>query len=208
MFWEFGRDEERFQEAVELVTATTVADRDYVHLGVQVCQLIMEKPNGPKFRQALMRWFQQQFNAKDDIRAVSIEKWLSTFAFMCEIFSCVLISEQPITILGNAVYSGIEFLLEQPDRDDDEVDCICSSLKLCGSSLETSNQKKMDGLMNTFRRIVFAKNSSCRVRCLVLEIIELRAMGWNDSEKKLEDFYVDGLMDAVAEDEAESDTQP
>ena len=204
MFWEFSRDEDKFQEAVALITDTTVAERDYVHLGVRVCQLILERKDGPRFRQALMRWFQQEFRAKAETRAISIEKWLSIFAFMCEIHSCVLVSGQPIVVLGKAIFSAVEFLLEQPDREDDEIDCISSSLKLCGKNLEATDKDKMDRLMDTFRTLVISKQSSCRVRCLVLEILELRAMGWNDSGKKLEMFYVDGLMDAVAQDESGS----
>ena len=209
MFWEFSSNEERFTEAVALIIDTTVAERDYVHLGVLVCQLILEKKQGPKFRMALMKWFENQFRSKADIRAVSIEKWLSVFAFMCKIHSCVLLSGQPISVLGAAIFTSIEFLLKQPDREDDEVDCSCSSLKLCGKTLEVTNQDKMDALMDTLRGIVISKQSSCRVRCLVLEILELRAMGWSDSSQKtLEKFYVDGLMDAVAQDEIASGPQP
>ena len=201
MFWNYSRDEERFGAAVALMTDTTVADRDYVHLGVSVCQLIMEGKDGPKFRSALMRWFEKQFYAKADLRAVSIEKWLSVFAFMCEIHSCVLLNGNPINVLGNAIFASVDFLVNQPDREDDEIDCICSSLKLCGKSLEITNRDKMDALMDTFRTTVISKGSSCRVRCLLLEIVELRAFSWEDSQKKLEIFYVDGLMDAVAQDE-------
>ena len=208
MFWEFCRDDSRFQEAVTLITDTTVADRDYVHLGTLVCQQIMEKGDGAKFRHALMKWFQQEFKAKAETRTVSIEKWLSIFAFMCEIYSCVLVGEQPIAVLGRAVYSSIDFLLEQADRDDDEIDCICSSLKLCGQSLEKTDKSKMDSLMDRFRTIVISKGTTCRVRCLLLEVLELQAMGWSDARKTLEQFYVDGLMDAIAQDEVGGGENP
>ena len=208
MFWEFCSDEERFQEAVMLIIDTTVTDRDYVHLGVQVCQLIMEEAQGVKFRQALMRWFQQEFRAKAETRAISIEKWLSIFAFMCEMHSCVLVGGQPITVLGRAIYTGIDFLLEQPDKHDDEIECICSSLKLSGQNLETIDRSKMDRLVDKLRTIAISKTSSCRVRCLVIEVLELRAMGWNDAEKTLEQFYIDGLMDAIVQDEVDNDQHP
>ena len=210
MFWEFCSNEERFQEAVGLITGTTIADREYVHLGVLTCKLIMDKneSESAKFRQALMQWFQQEFRAKAETRHESIEKWLSIFAFMCEIYASVLVSGQPIAVLGRAVYSAIEFLLEQPDRDDDEVDCICSSIKLCSQNLETTDKSKMDSLMDRLRAAVISKESSCRVRCLMLEVLELRAMGWRDTSKTLEQFYVDGLMDAIAKDEVGSATEP
>ena len=201
MFWDFCKDEDKFLEALLLVTDTTVADREYVQLGVLVCQLIIERGDGAQFRQALMRWFQQEFRAKAETRSVSIEKWLSVFAFMCGIYSCVHIGGQPIAVLGRAIYSSIDFLLEQPDRDDDEVDCICSSLKSCGQYLETTDRSKMDTLMDRLRTIVIAKESSCRVRCLVMEVLELHAMGWNDARKILEQFYIDGVIDAIAQDE-------
>jgi hypothetical protein len=202
MFWDFcTKDEDKFQEALMLITDTTAADREYVHLGVLVCQLIIERGDGARFRQALMRWFQQEFQAKAETRSVSIEKWLSIFSFMCEIYSCVFVSGQPIAVLGRAIFSGIGFLLEQSDRDDDEIDCICSSLKQCGQYLETTDRSKMDNLMDRFRTIVISKESSCRVRCLLMEMLELRAMGWNDAQKTLEQFYVDGVVDAIAKDE-------
>ena len=201
MFWEFCSNEEKFEEALTLITDTTVADRDYVHLGVLVCQLIIEREQGTRFRDALMRWFQQQFRAKAGIRAQSIEKWLSIFTFMCNVYSRVLVGEQPIAVLGRAVYTGINFLLEQPDRHDDEIECICSCLKLCGLNLEATDRGMMDRLVDSFRTIVISKESSCRVRCLLLEVLELRAMGWSDEGKKLEQFYIDGLMDAIAQDE-------
>lgn len=208
MFWEFCKNEEKFQEAVVLITDTTVADREYVHLGVLVCKLVMEKGDGGRFRRALMNWFQQEFRVKAETRSVSIEKWLSIFSFMCEIYSCVFIGEQPISVLGRAIYSTIDFLLDQPDHDDDEIDCICSSLKLCGQHLEATDMSKMGNLMDRFRTLVISKESSCRVRCLVLEVLELRAMGWNDTEKTLESFYIDGLMDATAQDELGDSGKP
>lgn len=201
MFWEFCRNEEKFQEALTLVTDTTIADRDYVHLGVRVCKLIIDREDGGKFRHALMKWFQQEYLAKAETRSVSIEKWLSIFSFMCGIYSSIFVGGQPISVLGRAIYSTIEFLLDQADTQDDEIDCICSSLKECGQYLEAADGSKMGNVIDKFRTIVCSKKSSCRVRCLLLEVLELRAMGWTDPQKTLEQFYVDGLMDAIAQDE-------
>lgn len=201
MFWEFCKNEEKFQEALTLVTDTTIADRDYVYLGVSVCKLIIERVDGGRFRHALMKWFQQEFMAKAETRSVSIEKWLSIFSFMCGIYSSIFVGGQPISVLGRAIYSTIDFLLDQADTQDDEIDCICSSLKECGQYLEAADRSKMGNVVDRFRTIVCSKNSSCRVRCLLMEVLELRAMGWNDSQKTLEQFYIDGLMDAIAQDE-------
>ena len=208
MFWEFCADEEKFQEALTLITDTTVADREYVHLGSMVCKMITERQEGGHFRQSLMRWFQQEFQVKAETRSVSIEKWLSTFTFMCEIYSCVYVAGQPIAVLGRAIYSSIDFLLQQSDCDDDEIDCICMALKLCGAQLEAADAGKMGNLIDVLRKKIISKGSSCRMRCIGLEVLELRAMGWNDPQNTLGNFYVDGLMDAIVEDEVGDTSNP
>ena len=55
--------------------------------------------------------------------------------------------------------------------------------------------------MVKLRYMVISKKSSCRTRCLAMEVLEFRCMGWSDPDKRLDDFYVDALVDAIAEDE-------
>ena len=202
MFWGYCVDEQRLQQAVALIFDTPVAEREYVHLGVMVCQKIREQDEASRFTKALLFHFQKNFSKKNEIRAVSIEAWLAIFAFMCDVYSCVLTdSGRPIGILGRAICSTIDYLLNLKDCVDDEIECICSGLKLCGGHLEAAEGESMKKTIDTLRRKVLSKNSSCRVRCLIMEVLELRAMGWIDPQKSLEDFYIDGLQDAIVEDE-------
>lgn len=202
MFRGYCVDEARLQQAVALIFDTTVADREYVHLGVMVCQKIKEQDKTSRFTKALLLHFQKNFSKKNEIRAISIEAWLAIFAFMCDVYSCILTdSGQPISVLGRAIFSTIDYLLSLKDCVDDEIECICSSLKLCGALLEAAQGESMKKTIDALRRKVLMKNSSCRVRCLIMEVLELRAMGWKDPQKSLEDFYIDSLQDAIVEDE-------
>lgn len=202
MFWGYCVDEARLQQAVALVFDTTVADREYVRLGAMVCQKIKEQDEASRFLKALLLLFQRNFKQKEGIRETSIEAWLTIFAFMCDIYSCILTdSGQPITVLGRAIFSTIDYLLNLKDCVDDEIECICSGLKLCGGQLEVAQGESMKKTIDALRRKVLLKNCSCRVRCLIMEVLELRAMGWKDPQKSLEDFYIDSLQDAIVEDE-------
>ena len=207
MFWGFCQgDERKFQEAVSLVFDTVVADKEHANLGAKVCLKIKEKEEaeGSKFFKSLIRCFQKEFQKKAETRSVSIEAWLSIFSFMGEVYSTIFIKGQPIIVLGKAIYSTMNFLLELPDCDDDEVECICSVLKLCGAHLEVADATTMRTIVDTLRKKLISKRSTCRLRCVVLQVLELRAMGWNDPQKLLDEFYIDGLQDAIVEDEVGS----
>ncbi len=209
----FARNEERLQEALELIFDTTVHSergREVAALGAMICEKIANGPTSEpeaksrvrvEFRRALLGRFQIEHKKREATRSISIETWLCVFTFLCEVYARVRVSGQPIKVIGKAVLSNIDFLLNVPDCDDDETDCVCSCLKLCGQYLQEQEGEQVEKVVSLLRSKVISRKSSCRVRCVIMEVIEYRLLGWSDPGMKLDNFYVDALADAVAEDE-------
>lgn len=216
-------NESKLQEAVDLIFDTTVSDRDNAELGAKVCANIAMPPCGSSeggaaqepeaksairagFRKVLLKKFQAEYKKKEQLRTTSIETWLSVFAFLCDVYVRITIGGKPIVIIGKAILTTMDFLLNLSDVIDDEIDCICTSLKFCGKHLEQQSPQELKKVVNLLRTRAIASKTSCRVRCLILELLELRQMRWADPEKTLDEFYADGLFDAIAQDEVSGDT--
>lgn len=201
----FSGNEIKLSGVVDLIFNTACAHRDYSTLGAKVCMFIIcgevDERIGTQFRQKLLLRFQSEVARMREIRNGSIEKWLGIFAFLCEVYSQVTVSGMPIQIVGKAIIQNIEIMVNDSDVIDDEIDCICSKLKTCGKSLEDQFPNKLKNILTSLRKHVISKKSSCQRRCDIMEIIELKHLGWNDSTRSLDEFYVDARADAVVEDE-------
>lgn len=214
----YSTNERRLQEAVNLIFDTTVSDRQYAELGAKICTNIVmgSSADGSEtdaksliradFRKALMGRFQLEYKNKEATRANSIEQWLSIFAFLCEVYIRIKIGNEPIKVVGKAILSIISYLLNLPDVDDDEMEAVCTYMKLCGKQLEVAEPSQVENLVVTLRTKIISRKSSSRTRCLAMEVLELRCMRWSDPDKKLDDFYVDALLDAIAQDELGDDS--
>ena len=208
------RGTERLQEAVELIFDTTVQSREYAELGAKVCEKIVRDCAGDEaekkalrgeFKKLLFLKFQQNYKNKEATRVQSVEAWLAIFAFMCEVSPRVRVDpgEKLFAPLSKAILSTIEFLLDQEDVLFDEIDCICSSLKVCGKGIEEQCPEKFNEIFTELRKkLIFGKNGR-QARCAILELIEYRYMHWSDPNNTLLDFYADAMADAAAEDTLE-----
>lgn len=200
-------DESKLVETVDLIFRTTVESRDYSTLGSTVCRFIADRESqdvnpgrvGASFSKKLLQRFQSELKNSKEIRAESIELWLGIFAFFCEVYCNV--KAATISVVGKAIMDHIDSMLANPDTIDDEIITICSKLKVCGKSLEEQDSQKMEDITNMLRKQVISSKSSCQRRCVIMELIELKQLGWNDSSGKLDNFYVDAITDAIVEDE-------
>ena len=208
-----SNDEKKLKEALGLILDATFESKTNAELGAKVCEKIIKGPAEAKeevqekssfrtlFRTALLSRLHEEYMAKDSVRAQSIEVWLAVFAFMYQVYVRVHVGKDPILIVGKAIMEGMKHTLELPDVIDDELECMCDCLKVCGLHVEAQHPALLEHVMNILRTKCVSAKSTCRARCLCLEVIELRLMGWKDPEKQLQAFYRDALPDAIAEDE-------
>lgn len=209
----FSTNESRLKDAVTLIFDVVVESRDNVLFGAKVCHAIVDQSNlkdsqgdtaskKKLFLKMLLSRFQSEFSKKADTRCVSIEQWLSIFSFLCEVFHRIKISNnQPISVAGRAIIGCMEWLLSAEDYDDDEVECVCNYFKMFGQVLETIEKEKVKNVVGLLRKKVVSRLSSCKVRCVVMEVLEYRAMGWKDIDQELDRFYLDAITDAAVEDD-------
>ena len=200
----YADSDSKLTEVVKLIFDTTVANREYSILGCGVCKYIHEKTGdkfGSEFLQKLLQHFQSEIKCMKEIRSKSIEHWLGIFGFLCDMYHTIKISGNPIKVIGKSIIQNIEKMLNDPDTIDDEIDVICSKLKACGKYLEEQHPDLIENIFVTFRQQVISSKSSCQRRCLIMELIELKGMGWVDQTSDINRFYADALADAITEDE-------
>lgn len=200
-----ANNEDKINEVVKLIFDTTVASRDYSTLGCDVCKFIIEyDPTvGSEFLRKLLKHFQTEIKRMKEIRTKSVEEWLGVFAFLCEIYQKIQIGGKVIAVVGKSVLANIEKMIDDPDTIDDEIDVICTKVKGCGKLLEEQDCDSLERIFETLRKQIIAKKSSCQRRCLLMELIELKQLGWDDRTGRVSKFYIDALADAIVEDEVE-----
>lgn len=206
MVHRYADSESKITEVVKLIFDTTVASREFSVLGASVCEFIIdershENKGTGNFLHKLLKLFQSVVQDIQKVRSKSIEDWLGVFAFLCEIYHKIRISGKPITVVGKSILQNIEKMLNDPDAIDDEIDTICTKLKVCGKLLEEQDFELVEDIFVTLRRQVISGKSSCQRRCFIMELIELKQLGWANQTKSVDTFYADALADAITEDE-------
>lgn len=210
MVYRYANSEEKVSDVVKLVFDTTIASRDYSALGSCVCDFIINKGPadtaafGSNFLRKLLNHFEPEVKNMESIRSKSIEHWLGIFAFFCEVYHNVKINDEPITLVGKSILQIMETMLSDSDTIDEEIDTICTKLKVCGRLLEDQDPVLMNNILNTLRKQVIHGKRSCQRKCLIMEVIELKQLGWADRTGSVDKFYADALADAVTEDEVGS----
>lgn len=209
-FISISTSQDNMTSTIELIFTTTVESREYTSLGAKVCQkIVMSLPSDSDqkkaqrnlFRKTLLGRFQSEYGNREMTRKVSIESWLAIFSFLCEIFNCIQVNDKPLAVIGKAILSGMEWILSLKDIIDDEIECICEKLKVLGKTLEAISRDKVLSVFCLLRTKIISQSTSCRSRCIILELIEFRAMGWIDKDNELDTFYMDAVADATAEDD-------
>lgn len=210
MVHRFADTESKLSKTVDLIFDTTVNSRDYSSLGSDVCRFIIQKECeggstgtfGSDFLRKLLQRFQSDVTCMKDIRKKSIEHWLGIFAFLCDVYHKVKVSDKPILIVGKAILRNIDSMVNDANVIDDEIDTVCTKLKTCGKLLEEQDPDFLENIIDNLRKLVINRKSSCQRRCFIMELIELKQLGWVDHSGRLDKFYVDALADAIVEDEA------
>jgi len=199
-------------QVVSLVYEAATTTKETTRLGAMVCKVIIypenmlpEHDNAAKeFRTKIVELLHKNYEGKKQVRVKSIEMWLAIFSFLSDMFYCMHSpNRKGWNFIGKAILDACRFMLNNDDCDDDEIDCLCQQLKDNGKSLEEVDPTGMECIISELRTRVIMKATTERVRCLCMDLIEYRAHGYNDPGKKLSDFYLVALQDAIANDETQ-----
>ncbi|XP_022445353.1 MIF4G domain-containing protein isoform X3 [Delphinapterus leucas] len=143
------------------------------------------------FRRGLLNRLQQEYQAREQLRARSLQGWVCYVTFICNIFDYLRVNNMPMMALVNPVYDCL-FRLAQPDSlsKEEEVDCLVLQLHRVGEQLEKMNGQRMDELFVLIRDgFLLPAGLSSLAQLLLLEIIEFRAAGWKTTPAAHKYYY-------------------
>uniref|UniRef100_A0A2K6GQT6 MIF4G domain-containing protein n=1 Tax=Propithecus coquereli TaxID=379532 RepID=A0A2K6GQT6_PROCO len=166
------------------------------------------------FRRGLLNRLQQEYQAREQLRARSLQGWVCYVTFICNIFDYLRVNNMPMMALVNPVYDCL-FRLAQPDSLSKEeevrgpgqstmpgtrvdqghplppqVDCLVLQLHRVGEQLEKMNGQRMDELFVLIRDgFLLPTGLSSLAQLLLLEIIEFRAAGWKTTPAAHKYYY-------------------
>nr|XP_054393301.1 MIF4G domain-containing protein isoform X4 [Pongo abelii] len=143
------------------------------------------------FRRGLLNRLQQEYQAREQLRARSLQGWVCYVTFICNIFDYLRVNNIPMMALVNPVYDCL-FRLAQPDSlsKEEEVDCLVLQLHRVGEQLEKMNGQRMDELFVLIRDgFLLPTGLSSLAQLLLLEIIEFRAAGWKTTPAAHKYYY-------------------
>lgn len=124
------------------------------------------------FRRGLLNRLQKEYDAREQLRACSLQSWVCYVTFICNIFDYLRLA-QP----------------ESLSREE-EVDCLVLQLHRVGEQLEKMNGQRMDELFILIRDgFLLPIDLSSLARLLLLEIIEFRAAGWKTTPAAHKYYY-------------------
>lgn len=143
------------------------------------------------FRRGLLNRLQQEYQAREQLRARSLQGWVCYVTFICNVFDYLRVNNMPMMALVNPVYDCL-FRLAQPDSlsKEEEVDCLVLQLHRVGEQLEKMNRPRMDELFVLIRDgFLLPTGLSSLAQLLLLEIIEFRAAGWRTTPAAHKYYY-------------------
>ncbi|XP_001377745.2 MIF4G domain-containing protein [Monodelphis domestica] len=143
------------------------------------------------FRRGLLNRLQQEYQAREQLRARSLQGWVCYVTFICNIFDYLRVNNMPMMALVNPVFDCL-FRLAQPDslHEEEEVDCLVLQLHRIGEQLEKMNGQRMDELFGLLRDgFLLQDGLSSLSQLLLLELIEFRAAGWRTTPAAQKYYY-------------------
>ncbi|KAM9001768.1 MIF4G domain-containing protein isoform X2 [Antechinus flavipes] len=112
------------------------------------------------FRRGLLNRLQQEYQAREQLRARSLQGWVCYVTFICNIFDYL------------------------------RVDCLVLQLHRIGEQLEKMNGQRMDELFGLLRDgFLLQDGLSSLSQLLLLELIEFRAAGWRTTPAAQKYYY-------------------
>nr|KAF6286850.1 MIF4G domain containing [Pipistrellus kuhlii] len=181
------------EKVANVIVDHSLQDRVFSKEAGRMCYAVIQaesKQAGQSvFRRGLLNRLQQEYQAREQLRARSPRGWVCYVTFICNIFDYLRVNNMPMMALVNPVYDCL-FRLAQPDSLSEEeevggpgpeggVDCLVLQLHRVGEQLEKMNRQRMDELFVLIRDgFLLLTDLSSLAQLLLLEIIEFRAAGW------------------------------
>ncbi|XP_060076627.1 CBP80/20-dependent translation initiation factor-like [Ylistrum balloti] len=184
----------------EMIYQKCLKDMEFAKCGACICDRMQDvEVQGSKFRTTMLALVQKDFKDKDITRKNNLKKYLGFFTFLCQIFSNMRLKQgQCLEPLVAPIYDCLEMSVDDQQCKDDELETFSLQLQVIGKELDSTNQSRMNALMEKIRMRIIQDGLTARGRCTLLELVECYARSWKTMPNDITRFYCDAMADVLA----------
>ncbi|XP_019643219.1 PREDICTED: CBP80/20-dependent translation initiation factor-like [Branchiostoma belcheri] len=188
----------RLKELVRTTYNKSLQDQNFARVGARLCgEMAAHEVDGVKLRSEVLTRLQEDYKKKESLHASDQAVYLGFVTLLCQLFGVLHINGEPMKALVGPVYDTLMELLSTKCASDDEVLCCTMQLEHIGQTLEQCDPSRMSSLMKKVRDCALGKDTSPFARCLIMEVVERHANGWEPLPQDASDYYsctLDKLM--------------
>ncbi|CAH1271220.1 CTIF [Branchiostoma lanceolatum] len=190
----------KLKELVRTTYNKSVEDQNFAKVGARLCgEMATHEVDGVKLRSEVLTRLQEDFKKKESLHASDGAVFLGFVTLLCELFGVLHINGEPMKALVGPVYDTLMELLSSKCVSNDEVLCCTMQLEHIGQTLERNDPSRMSTLMGKVRDCALGKNTSPFARCLIMEIVERHANGWEPLPQDVSEYYSSTLEKLMSE---------
>ncbi|XP_066293987.1 CBP80/20-dependent translation initiation factor-like [Branchiostoma lanceolatum] len=190
----------KLKELVRTTYNKSVEDQNFAKVGARLCgEMATHEVDGVKLRSEVLTRLQEDFKKKESLHASDGAVFLGFVTLLCELFGVLHINGEPMKALVGPVYDTLMELLSSKCVSNDEVLCCTMQLEHIGQTLERNDSSRMSTLMGKVRDCALGKNTTPFSRCLIMEIVERHANGWEPLPQDVSEYYSSTLEKLMSE---------
>lgn len=178
-------DSATLEAVVEHIFQQSILHVNYQYTGARLCSLLAEKLQlnfkSESFRQILLKRCQAEYNKHTELSKdkESFEELVGFTLFFAELMLSLKVGDL-VKIFTPKILNLLCILLSVPNEE--TIKCVNKVLKLTGSALE-ANAEELDNVFARIKDIVVADSTSKQLRCILLNLVTLRAQKWEPEDK-------------------------
>jgi len=205
----FVKEEEDVKTLASLIYNRCLTDSTIAKRGSEICDCLTSIECGKAmFRNSLLSLVQADFKARNELFALKPMRYKAFLSFLCEIFSVMrTASNEVFKPLVGPIFDCFELIIDPEstgegggDLDTEDVhEVFTEQLPNVGKLIqEYDDEDRMTQLLNKIRLAIIHSQSSPRVRCALLEVLESSSRGWEPSDSETARWYCDTAVDIIS----------
>ncbi|XP_061180727.1 CBP80/20-dependent translation initiation factor-like isoform X2 [Saccostrea echinata] len=192
--------EDHVMNVAKRIYDKSLKDLEFAKCGACICDRLSNvEVQTAKFRNVILRYVQEDFKGKEEMRSSDNKRYLGFVTFLCQVFGNVrLTTGDTMKPLVAPVFECLEQILQDQTSTEDEYECLSLQLQCIGKDLELQDQPRMSALLDQVRTRIIKDGLIARGRCTLLELLECGSRGWKPLYNDLTRLYCDTVVEIFA----------
>ncbi|XP_048750580.2 CBP80/20-dependent translation initiation factor-like isoform X2 [Ostrea edulis] len=189
--------EDHMKNVAKRIYNKSLKYQEFAKCGACICDRLSNvEVQGSKFRNVILRFVQEDFKGKEEMRKSENARYLGFVTFLCQVFGNVrLATGDTMKPLVAPVYECLEQILQDTASNENEYECLSLQLQSIGKDLELQDQPRMSTLIDQVRTRIIKDGLTSGGRCTLLELLECGSRGWKPLSNDLTRFYCDTMVE-------------